>query len=75
MNIKTLVSYPKPADAPAGEVVKVKGISFYPKALSDLEALAELTEISNNSQLVRAAIAFARSRPDEFVAEIGVKMG
>lgn len=56
----------RPSDAVLGEKTKNIGFAVYPKTLSLMDYLKTFAGVNTRSQLVRAAIDFAKSRESEF---------
>jgi hypothetical protein len=60
------------ADAPIGLTAKKTAFSLYPDSISLLAELDDQAGVSNKSQIVRAAIAFAAKNKDVFLAGVAV---
>ena len=67
----------QPSDAVPGQVTKNINFSLYPKTLEAIQELQDSAGVNTRSQLVRAAIEFAKSNDAEFQKFLagGVKVG
>ena len=66
-SLANLDQYPKPADA-SSDRREVVNFSAYSDTIAQLASLVESSG-TNRSRVIRAAIAFAHARKEEFLAE------